>query len=122
VALSFLLDEDSLGPLWHAFARHNLTAIPPIDIVPVGTPPAPACGTQDPDLLRWTEASGRILITNDKRTMPAHLTDHLAAGGHCPGIFAIRRGTPIRHIVDFVALVAVASDASEWQDWIRYLD
>jgi hypothetical protein len=122
VALTFLLDENSLGPLWHAFARHNLTTSPAIDILAVGTPPGPASGTRDSDLLIWIETSGRILITNDKRTMPGHLANHLGAGGHCPGIFAIHRATPIARIVDFIALAAIASDADEWRDWIMYLD
>jgi len=55
-------------------------------------PGAPAVGTLDPDLLRWCEVYGVALVTSNRRSMPVHLANHLASGGHMPGVFV--RGHP----------------------------
>src|SRR2546429_4475372 len=54
---------------------------------PLSRPPAPPLGTPDPDNLLWAEQHGRIIVTEDRRTMPVHLADHLQAGRHSPGVF-----------------------------------
>jgi predicted nuclease of predicted toxin-antitoxin system len=35
---------------------------------------------EDPELLAWAAESGRVLVTHDRRTMPAHAAHRLAAG------------------------------------------
>src|SRR5437868_13813413 len=77
MALRFFLDEQLRGPLWHAIQQHNAAGAYVLDVLRVGDPPAPPLGTADPDLILWGEANGRVLVTNDRRTMPGHLTDHL---------------------------------------------
>ena len=63
--LRFLLDEDLRGPLWNALVRHNATSPYPIDVIRVGDANAPPTGTLDPQLLRWAQQQGRILVTFD---------------------------------------------------------
>lgn len=54
--------------------------------------------------------------------MSRHLSDHLAAGNHCPGIFMVSTAsTPVR-VGEFLVLAAYASEPVEWLDWIKYLD
>ena len=55
----------------------------------VGLPGAPPLGTLDPDILTWCEAKGFILVTNNRRSLAVHLTDHLAQSRHVPGIFVM---------------------------------
>jgi len=66
-------------------------------------------------------ASGKILITNDRESLAAHLADHLNAGAHSPGIFQLRRRRTISEVLEFLATVAYASDPSEWRDRIEYI-
>jgi hypothetical protein len=80
MALRFVVDEHLRVRLPAAIMRHNLAGGLPIDAVQVGDPPDLPRGTLDPDLLRWAEREGRILITRDVHPMPQHLADHLAAG------------------------------------------
>jgi hypothetical protein len=78
--LRFVLDEHLRGPLWRAVQRHNTRAEDPIDVVRVGDPPDLPLATDDRTLLAWAEREGRILVTCDKHTVPAHLAAHIAGG------------------------------------------
>ena len=121
MALCFVLDENLRGPLWGLIARHNQKGNDPIDVVRVGDSDAPPLGTKDPELLRWAEDQGRIVISHDKRTMPAHVASHLAAGRHSPGVMILRSEVSLRDIKEFLVLAAYATDPVEWADAVRYV-
>jgi hypothetical protein len=72
-------------------------------------------------ILSWAEERKRLLVTEDKHTMPVHLDRHLKAGHHVPGILMIRPGASVPALVEFLVLVAYASRAEEWQDRIEYI-
>jgi hypothetical protein len=121
MALRFLLDENQRGVLWHVIQRHNARGLKPLDAVRVGDPPDLPLGIADPGLLRWTERQGRILVSFDKSTLPAHLAHHLALGCSCPGIILVSRAMPAPALLEYLVLAAYASDPSEWINVIRYL-
>src|SRR5271170_2706315 len=110
MALRFLLDEHLRGPLWYGIQHHNAAGANVLDVLRVGDPPAPALGTSDPDLLLWAEMQGRILISQDYRTMPGHLADHLLTGRHSPGLFLLRRVWTISQIIRALILHDQAAD------------
>ena len=73
--------RDADGDLLKALRRQSrLGGSWVVDVVKVGGVDAPPFSTPDPDLLIWCEANDRILVTNDRNTMPGHFNDHLAAG------------------------------------------
>jgi len=117
----FVVDENLRGELWNGIQAHNALAAHPIDAVRVGDPIDLPLRTKDPAILIWAEREARVLITNDKRSMPGHLMDHLKAGGHSPGIFEIRAQSSVSEIVSLLAAVAHASDPSEWADTITFI-
>jgi hypothetical protein len=119
--LRFLLDEHIRRTVWTTIVRHNLLGKDVLDVVRVGSPGAPPYGTLDPDLLLWAQREGRILLTEDKSTIPGHLADHLAAGHHSPGIMTLRRHIFLSDLVDFLCLATFASDPSKWEDLIIYV-
>src|SRR5438094_8038907 len=98
--LRFLLDEHLRGPLWSAIQRHNLLGGLPIDAVCIGDSPDLPLGSNDPTLLAWAAAQGRILVTEDKHTMPGHLADHVKGGRTSPGAFINRAGCTLRAAVE----------------------
>jgi hypothetical protein len=73
-------------------------------------------------ILRWAEREQRILVTFDKSSMAQHLSEHLAAGNHCPGIFMVSTESKPVPVLDYLVLAAYASEPAEWMDWIKYLD
>jgi hypothetical protein len=122
VTLRYLLDENQRGLLWQVIQRHNTRQLDPLDALCVGDLPELPLGAEDPDILMWAEAHERILVTFDKSTMPGHLSDHLAGGHHCPGIFMVRRTMRPLAALEFLVLAAYASEPAEWRDRIKYLD
>src|ERR1022692_1841420 len=118
MALRYLLDENARGVLWHAIVRHNANSAEPLDVVCVGDLDDLPLASSDPDILRWADREGRILVTFDYHTMPAYLIDLLRAGRHLPGMFLIRRRSRIRDVVAWLALAAQSGDDDEWRDQV----
>lgn len=51
---------------------------PDLFVLAVSELTAPSRGTLDPEILSWCEEHGFILITNNRKSMPIYLHDHLA--------------------------------------------
>lgn len=119
--LRYLLDEHLRGPLWNAIRRHNRGGTNVLDVERVGDPEDLPLSTPDPEVLLWAEREDRILISEDKSTLPDHLAAHLASGHHPPGIMVPRPASPRRAVLEFLVLAAYASEPHEWRDAIRYI-
>ncbi len=120
--IAFLLDEDTHGGLMNAFRRRNrLGILPAVDVMRVGDSDAPPYGTSDPDLLVWCELNDRILVSEDKNTLPGHLNDHLRASRHSPGVVLIRPGTSMGEIIGELVLAADAGRPEDFRDQVVYL-
>ena len=103
-----LCDESTHGNLAKAFHRRTrLGEQPSVDVLRVGEPGAPPFGTQDPELLVWCEEYDRILVSDDRNTMPGHLAAHIASGRHSPGVLLLKNGFRIPRVVESVVLIAV---------------
>ncbi|WP_292867903.1 DUF5615 family PIN-like protein [Nostoc sp. LPT] len=86
VKVRFLLDENLSPKLKTSVLRLN----PAIDILRVGDAEAPLLGTLDPDILRYLELSQRMLVTDNRKSMPEHLEEHWGDGGHIWGLVWLR--------------------------------
>ena len=76
---------------------------------------------EDPQLLAWAADNERILVTHDHQTMPGHVADRIAAGGHIAGVVIVPQQLQIRRAIDDLELIVMCSSASEWIDVVRYL-
>jgi len=121
MAIRFLLDENLPARAYGAIVRHNAAGGDPINAVRVGQPDDLPLSADDPAILAWTERENRILVTEDKSTMPGHLKAHIEAGHHSPGVFLVRPGAKIPTLLEFLALVTHASQPAEWEDRIQYI-
>ena len=113
----FLIDEN-ISP---EYRTQLLNHEPSLKVLVVGDEGAPARSTPDPEILKWCEQNQFNLITNNRKSMPQHLSDHLSAGHHVPGIFTINLEVPMGKIIDELLLIAGASDEDEYIDEIKYL-
>jgi Domain of unknown function (DUF5615) len=117
--IRFLLDENLSPKLKLAVLRLN----PAIDILRVGDSEAPPLGTLDPELLSYLELSQRLLVTDNRKSMPGHLENHWAAGGHIWGVVWLRPGTTLGSWAETIFLLWEASESEEWidkLDWIPF--
>lgn len=87
----------------------------------IGDEGAPARGIPDPKILTWCEQNNFSLITNNRKSMPQHLDDHLTAGHHVPGIFTVNLKASMGLIIEELILIAGASHEEEFRDRIVYV-
>jgi hypothetical protein len=115
--IRYLLDENT-NPLFRA---ELLKREPGLIVWRVNDPGAPASGAADPVILEWCEENGFILVTNNRKSMPQHLRDHLARGRHTPGILELNPNMRIVETIDELVLIWSASTPDEYQDLLLYL-
>lgn len=117
MVMRYLLDEHIDPACRTQFVR----AEPDLEVWIIGDPGAPPRGTLDPDILVWCEDNDFVLVTNNRRSMPRHLHDHLALGRHVPGILVINPAMTMGQLIDELALIAGASESDEYRDLMLYL-
>jgi hypothetical protein len=115
--MRYLLDEH-IPPVYRT---QLLRDEPELTVWAIGDPGAPPLGTPDPQILAWCEMHSFLLVTNNRKSMPQHLADHLAQGGHIPGILVINLDIGIGQMIAELTLIAGASREDEYQDLIVYL-
>lgn len=116
--VKFLLDEHMPRALIAAVQRLE----PEIDITVVGAAGAPRLGALDPDILLWCELAQRLLITNNRKSMPRHCAEHLAAGRHHWGIFRTHDDEPaVGPLAASIHLIWGASEAEEHVDVLDWV-
>jgi hypothetical protein len=115
--IRYLFDEN-VNPV---LLTELLKAEPGIVGWKIGYPGAPPRGTDDQAILRWCEENSFILVTNNRKTMPQHLSVHLKEGRHIPGIFELNPNMSIGETIDELLLIWGASMLDEYQDLIIYL-
>ncbi len=94
---------------------------PELIIRVIGEPFIPAKGTKDPEILEWCEEYNFILVTNNRKSMPVHLKDHLQINHHISGIFILNANLSIGQNIDELILIAECSFVNEYQDQIIHL-
>ena len=115
--ITYLLDEHIPSEYRTQLLHHE----PSLTVWIIGDEGAPPRGTLDSDILRWCEENGFTLVTNNRKSMPRHLADHLAEGCHLPGIFTINLDAPMGVVLEDLILIAGASQEDEYLDRIVYV-
>ncbi|MBO0863302.1 MAG: DUF5615 family PIN-like protein [Chloracidobacterium sp.] len=116
--ISYLLDEH-IPPLYRS---QLLRRGPGLTVWRIGDEGAPSKGTPDPSLLIWIEENNFIIVTNNRKTMPTHLADHIIImGRHAPGILIVDLGAPVGIVLNDLILVALASYENEFLDCVAYV-
>jgi hypothetical protein len=117
MSLKYLVDEN-VNPLYPTQLRLKR---PELVVLVIGEPLTPKKGTKDPEILVWCEEYDFILVTNNRRSMPVHLKDHLQQDRHIPGIFILDPQLTIGENIEELLLIAEISFAEEYQDQIIFL-
>jgi hypothetical protein len=68
---------------------------------------------KDTDVLRLAAQSGRILVTHDRRTMPAHFGRFIETQ-RSPGLFIISQRADLLLIIEELILIWMASEGEEY--------
>jgi predicted nuclease of predicted toxin-antitoxin system len=104
----FQADADLDGRILRGLRR----AAPEIDIRTAAD--AVLAGLKDPEVLQIAADAGRILVSQDRRIMPAHFA-RFSVGFQSPGLILLREATPIATAIEEIVLIWSASEAEEWK-------
>lgn len=115
--VKYLVDEN-LPPVYQ---NQLLLRKPDLVVWAIGDPGTPPKGTLDPDILQWCEQRQFILVTNNRRSMPIHLIEHLNENKHIPGIFVLRPKATVKQILDDLILIAEVDALNDFCDRIVYI-
>jgi hypothetical protein len=77
-------------------------------------------GLPDHDVLAAASRDGRILVSHDRETMPAHFS-HFVTHSASAGLLIVSQNVAIREVIEQILVIWAASDAIEWRDRIVYL-
>ena len=113
----FLLDENLPPRFKLAILRLNSE----IDILRVGDANAPALGTLDPDILIYLQQSQRILLTDNRKSMPEHIQNHWDSDGFIWGLFWLKPKATIKELAEEIVLIWETTDADEWKDRLIWI-
>ncbi len=78
-------------------------------------------GLPDPEVLRLAALEGRILVSHDENSMPAHFKAFLAAGNMSPGVLLAPQRIPTAQIIESLVVIWTASECDEWIDRLDWL-
>ena len=76
---------------------------------------------QDPAILEWAAANGRILLTHDRTTMPGFAYERLRFGQDVPGVLVKDDRISPGRIIEELLLLDTCSEHEEWKDQVVYL-
>ena len=115
--IKYLLDEHVSPQLKQSLNIHG----PDIEVLRIGDPDAPSRGTKDPEILEWCFAKGFLLITNNRSSMPVHITQRISVGEQAAGIFILNTNLTLGETIDELASVWLTSSFEDHINLIRYL-
>lgn len=121
MAVKYLLDADLPAAIFSGLKRED----PSIDVLrvqQVGLRTA-----QDPEILAFAAAEGRILVSKDKATMRDFAGERIERGERMPGLLLIRpsyfrrRLSGLGEVIQELFRINRQTDSHDWENVIRFI-
>ena len=77
-------------------------------------------GLPDPEVLHIAAEQDRILVSQDRRTMPGHFYQFISTM-KSPGVILLREGISIAAAIEELVLIWAASDPKEWENRLVWI-
>ena len=113
--LSLLIDHD----FNHHILRGLIRRIPNLDALTARQ--TGLSQSEDPDLLAWAAGAGRVIVTHDRKTMPAHAVLRMRKEEKISGLIIAAQSLPIVDVINDLEIIVMCSSGSEWENLIRHL-
>ena len=81
---------------------------------------AQLAGLEDPEVLCNSAADARILVSQDRSTMPSHFR-RFVAESESPGVILVRATVPIGVVIEELLLIWAASEPEEWTNRLAWI-
>jgi predicted nuclease of predicted toxin-antitoxin system len=112
--IRLLVDQNFNGHIQDGLTRREPT-LELVHVRDVGLATAP-----DPVILDWAAAQDRVLLTHDRRTIPAFAYERVTAGQHMPGVFLVSDDMATGQAIDELLLAIQCLSADECKDIVKY--
>jgi len=103
----------------HTITRGLLRRRPDLDVVRVQD--VGLSGAEDQVVLEWAAREGRVLLTQDAKTITKFAFDRVRNGSSMPGVVEIRRNVPIAVAIDELLVIVDCSHEGEWEGQVLYV-
>ena len=113
--LRLAADENFNGDVVRGLLRRK----PDLDIVRLQD--AGLSGADDPLVLEWAAAQGRVLLSHDASTPTRFAWERVQNRQAMPGVFEVSRDLPIGEVIEDILLLVECSVDDEWEGQVRYL-
>ena len=113
-----LQSDENVDPLYR---QEMLRRDPTLIVWRVGDISAPPDSTLDSEILLWCEQHAFILVTNNRKSMPPYLHNHLAQERHVPGILVMNPKMSVCETIEELVLICGASEENDYLDRISFL-
>ena len=77
-------------------------------------------GLEDPEVLRLSAEAGRVLVSQDRRTMPAHFAKFVETS-NSSGVILLREAISLAVAIEELVLIWSASEAEEWINRLAWI-
>jgi hypothetical protein len=74
----------------------------------------------DPEVLRISAESGRVLVSHDRKTMPGYFARFLE-DGVSPGLIVVSQDLDIGSAIEDILLIWTATDVADWAGRIGFV-
>lgn len=113
--LRLISDENFNGDIIRGLLLHR----PELDLIRIQD--TELAGADDPSILAWAAAQGRIVLTHDRATMPDFAYARVIAEQRMSGVFVLNDRLAIRRAIDELLLLDECSIQAEWIGIVLYL-
>ena len=113
--LRLLLDENFHGDIERGLRRQE----PSIDMVRVQD--VGLSGADDPEILSWSAAQDRILVTHDRKTIPKFAYQRINGGEAMPGVLVVRDDAAIGAAIEEILAWTLCARSEDCLDQVLFL-
>jgi hypothetical protein len=113
--LPVLTDENFDARILHGL-RRRLAALDAVRVQDVGL-----LGEEDPPILAWAAAEGRVLLTHDEATMPRYAYERVGRHEPLPGVVVVPDELSVGRAIDDLVLLLALSGPEDVADQVMYL-
>jgi hypothetical protein len=113
--LSVLTDENFDARILHGL-RRRLAILDAVRVQDVGL-----LGVEDPEILAWAAAQGRVLLTHDEATMPRYAYERVGRHEPLPGVVVVPDELGVGRAIKDLALLLELSEPQDLTDQVMYL-
>jgi hypothetical protein len=112
--ISFLVDQNFNEHIVDGLTRRDPT-LEFTHVRNVGLAAAP-----DPVILEWAASQGLVLLTHDRKTVPAFAYARVADGLPMPGVFLVNDDMPISQAMDELQIAVYCLSPEECSNIVKY--